>query len=865
MELVVGAIWQVLGEAGARMAPDSVAVVATHEAALHGHHAIIQVVGGVFALLLLAAAIQALTKKIKLPYTVALVVVGILLAQLAGMGVGFLTPLTSLELPPEAVLFVFLPTLVFESSLNMEVRALRENLAPVLTLAVPGLLISTVLVGSVMVFTVGMSWPIALLLGSMLSATDPVGVIALFRQLGAPKRLTILVEGESLFNDATSIVVARILQGVVLVGVVSTQTVLSGVLEFFLVFFGGMVVGWIFALLVGQLMGRVEGDAFIEITLTAVLAYFAFILAEEVFHMSGVMATVAAGMVIGGWGKTKISPSVAHQMEHFWEYLAQVANALVFLLVGLTINLGSLWENWHVLVWAILAMLASRAIVVYSLVPLMGRIPGTDPIDRGYQTVMFWGGLRGAIALAIALQLPDSIPEKELLTAVVAGAVLFTLLVPGLTMERVVKAFGLHIPPLSDRLARLEGLISAKRRTLQQVPELQEGGLFSPRIAENIQVQSSGELTRMKAELQELRKKELNLSEERRLLYLRCFAEEKSLYYDMFSKGHLSEGAYRNLAHSIELQTEGIRHEGRIPEYTLHPPSGDRMENVVHRLLDQIVGFRSMAERLRAGRTARDYEVAWARSRASGRVLADLEELAAADSTRPDVVEEVRAFYQYWHENARARMDQHAEQFPEFVGAMQERLAERLALHAEREAIEEKAHAGTIPHGVAEGMLVEMAAELRKLRVSEISKLRVDPSELLRKVPFFKDTPPEEFAQVAARLRPRTAPAGETIIRQGDAGDSLFLVARGVIRVSREDDGKKRDLATLLAGDFFGEMALLHGEPRTATCKAVTPCALYELRRSELDAIRMASPQIQQALEEADRRRRAEINAPAPE
>ena len=174
-------------------------------------------------------------------------------------------------------------------------------------------------------------------------------------------------------------------------------------------------------------MGRVEGDAFIEITLTAVLAYFAFILAEEVFHMSGVMATVAAGMVIGGWGKTKISPSVAHQLEQFWEYLAQVANAIVFLMVGLMVDLGAFFAFWHYLVCAILAMVISRAVVVYSLVPLVGRLPGTDPIDRGYQTVMFWGGLRGAIALAIALQLPD-FPQRDLLVAIAMGAVLFTIL-----------------------------------------------------------------------------------------------------------------------------------------------------------------------------------------------------------------------------------------------------------------------------------------------------------------------------------------------------------------------------------------------------------------------------------------------------
>ena len=823
----------------------------------------VEMVGAVAALLLVAAATRALTKRIGFPYTVALVLVGIALSAVGRVGPEFLEPLHAFELPPAVVFFVFLPALVFESSFTMEGRALRENLAPVLTMAVPGLLVSTGLIGAVMHYAVGMAWPLALLLGTILSATDPVGVIALFRQLGAPKRLTVLVEGESLFNDATAIVASRILLGVMLAGVLSTEVILAGIGEFFLVFFGGVVVGWGFAVVVGMLLGRVEADAFIEISLTLVLAYFSFILAEDALHVSGVMATVASGIMIGGWGKAKISPELTEHLKRFWEYLAGVADAMVFLMVGLVVDLGALVASVEVVVLAIVAMLVSRALVVYGLVPVVGRLPGTDPIDRRYQTVMFWGGLRGGIALAIALSLPE-FEGREVLIAVTMGAVLFTLLVPGLTMEWIVRRFDLHIPPLSDRLARAEGLLSAKRRTLNQIPELQEGGLFSPRIAEDIQERCRNDIRELRRELERLRDAELDVKEERRLLWLRCFAEEKSIYYRMFSRGHLSEWAYRDLAHSIELQTEAIRHEGRLPDYTLHPPTGERLENVLFRILDQIPGLGRLAERLRAGRTARDYEVAWARSRTSRRVLDDLDELAEQESARTEIVEEIPAYYEFWHENARSRMDLTAEQFPEFVASTQERLAERLVLHAEREAIEEKAHAGTIPEGVAEAMLEEMAAELRELRASRVAELRVDPRELLRKVPFFQDTPEEEFERVAKKLRPRTAPAGEAIIRQGESGDSLYLVVRGVIRVSRTEDGERRSLATLMAGDFFGEMALLHGEARTATCRAVTPCALYELRRSDLDEVRDACPAIQEALEAADRERRAAHDVTEP-
>ena len=636
----------------------------------------------------------------------------------------------------------------------------------------------------------------------------------------------------------------------------SAQTVVVAVWDFAVVFVGGLAVGWGAAVIVGLILGWVEDNPFIEISLTTVLAYLAFIVAEEGLAVSGVMAALAAGLVIGGWGKTKVSPSVAKQLESQWHYLAAVANSLVFLMVGLRVDVGAVAAMLPLLAIAVAAMLSSRAASVYGLMPVVGRLPGAEPVDVRYQTVIFWGGLRGGIAIALSL---PPIPGKDtVIVPLVMGAVLFTLLVQGLTIERLVRFLGLDVPPLSDRVARIEGLLAAKQRTLEQIPELRAGGLFSPRIAESVRQRCQLELDRMREELGALRERELKLEEERPLLYLRCFGEEKTLYYQMFSRGHLSEGAFRDLSHSIELQTEAVRHEGWVPDYTLHPPTGERLETVVYRILDGIVGLGGLAERLRANRTARDYEVAWARSRGSERVLADLDDLALRDASRADIVQEVRAYYQFWQENARSRLDQTAEQFPEFVASTQERLADRLVLHAEQAAIEEKAHAGIIPAGVADAMLHELAEELRELRASQATHLRIEPEELLRKVPFFQGLPLEEFIAVAARLRRRTTPAGEVIVRQEATGDSLYLVARGVVRVTRQDGGTHRDLATLMAGDFFGEVALLHGSRRTATCRAVTPCALYELRREELGAVLAVSPAMRVALVEADRRRRAE-------
>lgn len=344
-------------------------------------------------------------------------------------------------------------------------------------------------------------------------------------------------------------------------------------------------------------------------------------------------------------------------------------------------------------------MLVSRALVVYTLVPPLGRLPGSDPIDRRYQTVMYSGGLRG-IAMAIALSLPDSVPAKLLFVTLAVGAVVFTLVVHGLTIEGVVRHSGLHVPPLSDRMARLEGMVAAKRRTLEEIPQLQAGGLFSPRVADEMRTRCGAEVVELQARLAALRGRELDDAEERRLLHLRCFGEESALYHEMCSRGRLSESAYRSPTHSVELQTEGLRHLGRLPDFTLHPPPGDRREDIVFRALERLGLMGGPVERLRAARAARDYEVAWARFRGSGRVLEDLRALNPEGTTRGEPLHDVSELYAYWHESARSRLDQTAELFPEFVTATQERLADRLALHAQRGVVEDRAHAGIIPHGV---------------------------------------------------------------------------------------------------------------------------------------------------------------------
>lgn len=819
------------------------------------HHVshVAEVVTGVAGLLLVAAAILATTKRFRVPFTVVLVLVGIALAQIAQRFPGYFDPLRSLSISPDLILYVFLPTLVFESAFNLDARALRRDIGAVLLLAGPGLLLSTAIIGYLVYWVTPIPLAPALLLGAILSATDPVAVIAVFKQLGAPRRLTMLVDGESLFNDATAIVLSRILIGVMAMGTFKEGVLFNGALQFVLLFIGGLLVGWVLGVITGFLLGKVVDDPAIEITLTTVVAYLSFLMAEDVFHVSGVMAVVAAGVTLGDWGRMRVSPPVRAYLEHFWSYMSFVANALIFLLVGLTVQLPAVWGSLRTLLWVIVAMLVSRAIMIYGLTPLIGRMSGGQPIDAAYRKLLYWGGLRGAVALALVLSLP-SFEFSHTFVALVTGAVLFTLLVQGLSIEPLMRRLGLASPLLADRLALLESRLVGKQRAMARIPELQRGGLFSSVIAARVLQRCERQLGALQSEIGRLRVEEMDRQQEQRLLYLRCFAEEKALFVDMFNKGHLSERAFRELALSLTLQAEALRYQRDFHSVRLHTLRTRRLEHAALHWLDRL-GLCAMVERLRRMRVAVNYEEAWGRYQANGHALEFLESLGRNESIPSEIFAQVHDSYRLWHQDSQRQLDEMTSLYPEFVSAMQERLGRRVVLIAEQEVLKEQVERSTLPAGMADSALFTINHELNDLRGQEPSRLAIGPEELLRKVPFFREFPVDEFAVVAKSMHAHTVSENEVIVRQGEAGDSLFLIARGVVRISRDTDGVTHDLATLMAGDFIGEMALLHREPRAATARTVTPATLYELGREDLNRVIAKHPTVRTALREMDRRR----------
>jgi monovalent cation:H+ antiporter, CPA1 family len=385
-------------------------------------------------LLLAASVIAAVAKRIGIPYTVALVLGGLLLSAAP---LGILSPLQLGNRPewltPDVILTLFLPALLFEGSLKIDFWHIKIDLVPLLLLANFGVLIATLVIGYFVWRFAGMALIVALVFGSMVSATDPISVLAIFKDLKIAERLTVLVECESLFNDGTAIVLFQIFLAAAVGGAIG---IAKGVGEFLLSVLGGAALGLALGYLTSKVIKRID-DAEIEITLTTVLAYGAFLLARHL-HLSGVIATVTAGLVIGNVAaKRGMSPRTVTTLRAFWEYAAFVMNSIVFLLIGLEVRLGDVIQVWKVIGIAVLAILIGRALSVYTLVPLSNRFSKRVPL--AWQHVLVWGGLRGALSLALALSLENSFAFRGEILRVTFGVVVFSILVQGLTIKPLLR------------------------------------------------------------------------------------------------------------------------------------------------------------------------------------------------------------------------------------------------------------------------------------------------------------------------------------------------------------------------------------------------------------------------------------------
>lgn len=391
-------------------------------------------------IVLLAASLisEPVAKWLRLPQTLILVVIGFIGSEL--LVANDIDTGIRADSFQSLVLFVFLPVLTFEAAFVINVKALLRQLFPILTVAILGLLITTVFIAMGLYWGIGhpQGFPFtsALLAGVLLAATDPVAVVSQLRMLGAPERLSLLVEGESLFNDAAAIVLFSVLMSFAMTGI--EPEVSATALHFAKVFFGGILVGSLVGGLAILLCRLVQAFAW-QAQVMLLSAYGAFMLGEAVLHVSGVMSVLSAGLLIG-WR--------AQQGTHFpelkqhWELIGHMANGLLFLLMGVTITAAMFSERYLAMLIGIACALLARAIALSGSLGLVWLLRGPQ-IGIKQQTVMFWGGLRGAITLVLALALPTSIEGWWTIQSIAYGLVLFTLLFQAPSMPWLLRRLGL--------------------------------------------------------------------------------------------------------------------------------------------------------------------------------------------------------------------------------------------------------------------------------------------------------------------------------------------------------------------------------------------------------------------------------------
>lgn len=379
-------------------------------------------------LLLIAAVVAMLTRRLRLPYSVGLVVAGIALAMMP------FAP--KIVLTKDLIFTALLPPLLFEAAFYIHWDQLRRDFPVIGLLATAGVALSAGVTAAGMHYLAHWEWIDALAFGALIAATDPVSVIATFKEAKARGRLLVLVEAESLFNDGT----AAVAFGVVLAlaaGQMLTPLAIS--LLLLKTIAGGVLCGAAVALGALVLAGRTN-DHLVEITFTTVAAYGSFLLADH-FGLSGVLATITAGLVMGNFRSFNAITERGHEaIQAFWEYAAFVANSLIFLLIGMRAAHQNFLAIWIPAAMAIVLVTLGRALAIYPCCLLFAR--SRLRVTGKHQHVLFWGGLRGALALALALGLPPTIPMREEIITVSFAVVAFSLFVQGLTIAPILRRTG---------------------------------------------------------------------------------------------------------------------------------------------------------------------------------------------------------------------------------------------------------------------------------------------------------------------------------------------------------------------------------------------------------------------------------------
>ena len=504
-----------------------------------------------FVWLMLTAFVMALlARRFKVPYALCLVMTGI--------AVGAARLLPHAHLSPDLLLTVFLPPLLFESALHLHLEQLRRDWKPIAIYTLAGTMLSTLVIGLLCAWLMHLTLTIGLVFGALISTTDPISVIAIFKRLQAGRRLTLMLEAESLFNNDIAVVLF-----IVVLGAVHGTSVGLGqsAFLFFRLVIGGMALGLGFGLLASRMHYELD-DHLIEITLTTVVAFGSYLCADAL-GVSGVMACIVAGLVVGNYGMpTTMTPGTRLAVVSFWEYGAFVAESLTFLLLGIEAS----YVDWTGKLWYTLAaipiVLVGRC-GIYPLSLLVNRLG--DRVPPAWQHVLVWGGLRGALSIALVLSLAPEFPQRDILVAATVGVVLFSLLVQGLTVGKLLTCLHLGKEQASEGrdTRRLSSEIAGSQRALDELERIRQYESYPDWMVENLIEDYQRRIAVLKWDLDPYRPA-ASVSEDLKMAELRGIAlrAEKNALQEAARQGQLDGDDWHHASRRIDAELFALTMRG---------------------------------------------------------------------------------------------------------------------------------------------------------------------------------------------------------------------------------------------------------------------------------------------------------------
>ena len=626
-------------------------------------------------LLAVAVLVGVGAKPIGVPLTVVLTITGFAANVLFG-------PLEAVEpmrgeMFESVLVFVFLPALVFAAVFGLSVRSFLRNLAPVLALATVAFTVSAVLVGVTMAVGLGIPIAAALLFGALISATDPVAVVAIFNDLGVPKRILTLVEGESLLNDGVAIVLFEILLAAAVGEHVSVP---SGMVSLVTVFTGGAAIGFVIGFLAAMAlpwMDRLSAGA-----LTVAVAYGSFVVADHLLGLSGVVATACAGLVLAGLGPSRASAEVRELWEQLWESIDYIANALLFLAIGLVLQPSALTTYAGPILLAIVAVLVARPLAVVPVISALERFGHIPRVGHRNEAVLVWGGLRGGVALALALALPESLEQRDLFVALTAGVVLATLLLNATTIGPLVRRLGLDQPDRTDRFMTAWASLRGARAARQRLEQLDIDDATAER---HLQAVEDG-AERALAEL------DLEPSDEARLVSIQGLLVERDSYQRLSDAGLLPPPVTRTLLREVDDQIEEMT-LGRTDLGNLRQRERSRAARLGQRIAA------AMPQPPGEAPDVLSFAEATARQVAAHRTVEALGTFEGLPSIGHDAVEGARQTFVRLEQEAIAELDEIGGDESTELAHHQ---AEALSRAAAREELDDLVGVGLLPRAIAE-------------------------------------------------------------------------------------------------------------------------------------------------------------------